>query len=162
MKIYIGADHAGFEMKKHLVKMLQDEKYPVNDMGAKFFDSKDDYPDFCAPVAEAVSKDENARGIVIGGSGQGEAIIANKFPNVRAIVFNGQYKPTDGYFVPEEIMITRQHNDANVLSLGARFLSNNEAERAVKLWLHTPFSGDERHKRRIEKIKKIEEKICLK
>ncbi len=162
MKIFIGSDHAGFEMKKHLVNFLQQKNYSVTDFGAKKMDTQDDYPDFCSQVADAVSGDLESKGIVIGGSGQGEAIVANKYQNIRAVVFNGQYKPEDGRFVPEEIMITRQHNDANVLALGARFLSNAEAERAVDLWLKTPFSDEARHKRRIEKIKEIEKKICQK
>jgi len=162
MKIFIGSDHAGFQQKKHLIQVLQDMNYQVVDKGAFRENSDDDYPDFCALVAEEVSKDEDSRGILIGGSGQGEAMVANKYPNIRAVVFNGQYKPTDGRFVPEEIMIARQHNDSNILSLGARFLSNTEAVRAVTLWLVTPFSGDERHVRRIKKIKKIEQKICQK
>lgn len=162
MKIHIGSDHAGFEMKKKLVAFLQDMNFQVVDHGADRLVPDDDYPDYIAPVAEAVSLDLESRGIVLGGSGQGEAIVANKFPGIRCVVFNGQYKPEDGRFVPEEIMITRQHNDANILSLGARFLSDDEAQRAVRLWLNTGFSEDERHLRRIEKIKNIEKKLCQK
>ncbi len=156
MHIHIGGDHAGFTMKKELIAFLKSHRYSITDYGAAAFDPADDYPDFIAPVAHNVSKNPDDRGIVIGGSGQGEAIVANKFKGVRAVVFNGQYKPEDGRFVPEEIMLTRQHNDANILSLGARFLSIEEAERAVLLWLTTPFSEDERHVRRINKITDIE------
>jgi len=157
MKIYIGSDHAGFEMKREIVAFLRAKKIPHEDVGPIYFDPEDDYPDYVGKVAEAVSKDPvEARGVVIGGSGQGEAMVANKFPHVRAVVFNGQYKPEDGRFVPEEIMLTRQHNDSNILALGARFLSIKEAVRAIELWINTPFSGEERHIRRVEKINKIE------
>jgi len=98
---------------------------------------------------------EEAKGIIIGGSGQGEAIAANRFHGVRAVVFNGQYEPKDGREVPHEIEISRLHNDANILSLGARFLNDDEAKEAVRLWLTTPFSGDERHVRRLRKIEEI-------
>jgi len=156
MKICIGTDHAGFELKEALLPYLKKLGYDVYDKGAFSFKDNDDYPDYIIPVAEEVSADpENVRGIVIGGSGQGEAICANRFPHVRAVVFNGQYRPTDGRLVPYEIMITRQHNNANVLSLGARFLSVEEAKQSVKLWLETPFSNDLRHMRRLKKIDSI-------
>lgn len=152
----MGADHAGFELKETLKRWLETHDYEVVDHGSYELDDGDDYPDFCAPVAQAVSLDtEDAKGIVIGGSGQGEAIVCNRFPRVRAVVFNGQYAPADGRDVPEEIVISRQHNDANVLSLGARFLSEEEAIEAVELWLETDFSGEERHARRIEKIEQL-------
>jgi ribose 5-phosphate isomerase B len=105
--------------------------------------------------AKAVSGNPMSRGIVIGGSGQGEAICANRFPRIRAVVFNGQYKPEDGREVPDEIVVSRQHNNANILSLGARFLNFEEAKDAVELWLRTPFSEDERHVRRLNKIDNI-------
>ncbi len=96
MKIYIGADHAGFELKNVLVDFLKERGYEMMDAGAQTFDPEDDYPDFIIPVAHAVSEGAAEWGIIIGGSGQGEAIVANRFPNVRAVVFNGQYMPTDG------------------------------------------------------------------
>lgn len=151
-KIYIGADHAGFEMKQQLIRFLEKKNFEVIDQGAFEFDEEDDYPDFIFPVAKAVSTDPNSFGIVIGGSGQGEAIVANRVPGIRAVVFNGQYEPADGREVPQEIIISREHNDANILSLGARFLSQQEAEEAVETWLDTAFSGEERHIRRISKI----------
>ncbi len=147
MKIFIGSDHAGFELKNKLVTYLQELGYEVEDKGAVKYDQQDDYPDFVKPVAQAVSEDKNAKGIIIGGSGQGEAICANRFNGIRAFEY---YAPSR-----EEISIvkdSRDHNDSNIISLGARFLSEDEAFEAVKLWLETPFSGDERHKRRIEKI----------
>jgi ribose 5-phosphate isomerase B len=162
MRIIIGADHAGFELKEALVPFIEQLGYDVQDVGASEYDEDDDYPDYIAPVAEAISRQyqdgdhiddsRRAMGIVIGGSGQGEAIVANRFPNVRAVVFNGQYDPRDGRETPNEIVTSRQHNDANILSLGARFLSVDEAREAVELWLETAFSGEERHARRIEKI----------
>ena len=148
MKIFISADHAGFELKKKLVPFLKELGYEVEDKGAFTYDPQDDYPDFVRPVAEAVAADpEQSRGIVIGGSGQGEAICANKFKNVRAMEY---YAPSRG-----EVSIikdSRSHNDSNILSLGARFLSEEETRVAIKDWFGTPFSGDERHVRRINKL----------
>ena len=150
MKVYLATDHAGFELKEKVKEFLQDDGYEVKDFGAYEFDKNDDYPDFISKAAEAVSKDPQSRGIILGGSGQGEAMVANKFPNVRAVVYYGNM---------DMIPLTREHNDANVLSLGARFLTEDEAIEAVKLWLETPFTDEERHVRRIEKIKKIEESL---
>ena len=135
------------------MSFVKDLGYEVEDMGAHEYNPDDDYPDYVAKVAKQVSeRPREALGIILGGSGQGEAIVANRFKHVRAVVFNGQYKPEDGREVPDEIVISREHNDANVLSLGARFLNLEEAEEATKKWLETSFSGDERHKRRIVKI----------
>ena len=147
MKIFIGSDHAGFELKEKIVPFLQELGHEVIDKGAFSYDPNDDYPDFIKPVAQEVSTDPEARGIVLGGSGQGEAICANRFNNVRAFEY---YAPSRG-----EVNIvedSRSHNNSNVISLGARFLTEDEAKAAVKLWLETPFSGDERHVRRIDKI----------
>jgi ribose 5-phosphate isomerase B len=155
-KILIASDHAGFELKNELMPFLRDLGYEVQDFGANIFDAEDDYPDFIAPLARAVSESGGEqKGIILGGSGQGEAIVANRFPNVRAVVFNGQYKTGDGRHIPEEIIASREHNDANILSLGARFLSEKDAKDAVEVWLATPFSNDERHTRRIKKINEI-------
>src|SRR3989344_9528570 len=146
--IYIGSDHAGFQLKEKLIPFLKDLGYEVQDKGAFSYDPQDDYPDFVIPVAKAIANDpEQSRGIVLGGSGQGEAICANKFKNVRAMEY---YAPSRGDV--SIIKDSRGHNDSNILSLGARFLSEEEALEAVKLWLETPFSGDERHVRRIKKI----------
>lgn len=158
MKVYIGSDHAGFELKQELFPYLQSLGYDVIDEGPYEYDADDDYPDYISLVARQVGHDpKNSMGIVIGGSGQGEAMVANKFKSVRAMVYNGQYNPGDGRIVPDEIRISREHNDANVMSLGARFLSVHEAKEAAKRWLETPFSEDERHRRRLEKIQTIEE-----
>lgn len=152
--IHMAADHAGFEHKEAIRDWLMSLGYDVVDHGAYEYDDEDDYPDFVVSAAQSISADTTAseRAIIIGGSGQGEAILANRFPNVRAVVFNGQYYPVDGRDVPEEIITARQHNDANVLSLGARFLSITEAREAVEQFLDTDFSGEERHIRRLMKI----------
>lgn len=146
--VYLASDHAGFKLKEKVKEFLTREGYEVEDCGAYQLDPGDDYPDFISKAAEKVSKNPEDRAIVLGGSGQGEAIVANKFPNVRAAVYYG--------FVAQMPELTRQHNDANILSLGARFLNEDEALSAVKLFLDTPFSNEERHIRRIEKIKKLE------
>lgn len=152
-KVVLGTDHAGYQLKTYLKDKLEHEGYIVVDKGAYRLDEADDYPDFVVPAVKEVLKNPaETKAIVIGGSGQGEAMVANRFAGIRAVVFNGQYKPLDGRHVPHEIVISRQHNDANVLSLGARFLNEEEAWHAVLLWLQTPFSGDERHVRRINKI----------
>jgi len=159
-KIYIGTDHAGFVMKEKLVPFLKKMGHEVVDCGAYKYDDADDYPDFIAPVAKAVSLNpEHVRGIVLGGSGQGEAITANRFPNVRAVVFYG----SAGIWKSEKSMIQlgRLHNDSNVISIGARMVSLREAKRAVRVWLKTEFSMGERHIRRIKKLEKIsKEAIC--
>lgn len=153
MKIFIAADHAGFELKEKLVPFLKELGHTVADKGAYTKNPDDDYPDFVVPVAREVAADPgHSRGIILGGSGQGEAIAANRFPGVRAVVFNGQYQPPDGREVPREIEVSRQHNDANILALGTRFLNEEEVKAAVALWLKTAFSGDQRHQRRIQKI----------
>ena len=143
MKIYIGADHAGFEMKEMLKKYLVGLKYEVEDKGAFKYEPEDDYPDFILPVARAVAADPESRGIVIGGSGEGEAICANRIRGARAAVFYG------GNF--EIIELSRKHNNANILSLGARFIDDEIAKKAVELWLKTPFEGG-RHDARLKKL----------
>lgn len=145
MKIYFAADHAGFEMKNALIEFVKELGFEVEDCGAYELNPNDDYPEFVKKAAQAVSEaPEAARAIVLGGSGQGEDMVADKFPNVRSAEYYGGNL--------EVIRLSREHNDANVLSLGARFLSLDEAKEAVKLWLETPFSGEERHKRRIGEI----------
>jgi ribose 5-phosphate isomerase B len=150
MKIYIGTDHAGFELKEELKIFLESLGCDVEDKGAYEFNEADDYPDFIFPVVKAVAEDIDndldSRGIVIGGSGQGEAIVANKVKGIRAAVVYDEYSAK----------MSREHNDANIISLGNRTLSISKAKELVKLWLETPFSNEERHKRRIEKIKAIE------
>ncbi len=155
MKIFIGTDHAGYVLKEKLITSLKEQGYEVVDKGAFDYNEHDDYPDFIIPVAEEVSKDPvNSRGIVMGATGQGEAIAANKFPHVRAIVYYGPGKCV----VDDEadiIVRSREHNNSNVLSLGARFLTEEEMMIAVDSWLKTPYSGSDRHVRRLAKIDDI-------
>lgn len=153
MRILFASDHAGFALKEILVTYVRGLGYTVQDFGASSYKEDDDYPDYVAQAAELVSNNpEELRAIVLGGSGQGEAMMANRFPHVRAAVFYGDKKPIGGHDVPDIVSLSREHNDANILSLGARFLSLEEAQAAIKKWLETPFLGDERHARRIKKI----------
>jgi ribose 5-phosphate isomerase B len=140
MKIAIGSDHAGFRYKEALKARLQQQKQSVTDFGTYSAESVD-YPQFIRPVAEAVSRGEFERGIVLGGSGNGEAIVANRVPGIRcAVCWN-----------VESARLARAHNDANMISLGQRFLSEDEAFAIINIWLGTPFEGG-RHQRRIEMI----------
>jgi ribose 5-phosphate isomerase B len=155
MKIFLGSDHAGYPLKESLKPFLEEIGYKVEDMGAYEFDKEDDYPDFITPVARAVVAEPGSLGIILGGNGQGEAVVANRFKGVRAVVYYGSASKNQTDSDGNELDIltsTRAHDDANVLSLGARYLDENEAKSAVKLWLSTPFSEEERHKRRINKI----------
>jgi ribose 5-phosphate isomerase B len=150
--IHIGSDHAGFDLKSEIIRFLEQKHYEVVDHGAYELDPEDDYPDFILPVAIAVAEDKTARGIILGGSGQGEAMVANRVQGVRATVFYGEPQFSDESI----ITLSRQHNDANVLSLGARFITEEEALEAIDMWLETSFSGEERHARRIAKIDEID------
>jgi len=147
-KIILGTDHAGFELKEDIKEFLIKEGYEVDDVGALSYDKEDDYPDFISKAAKKVAKDKNNMGIILGGSGQGEAITANKIKGIRAAVYYGGNK--------EIVELSRTHNDANILSLGARFLNKKDAIEAIKLWLTTNFSDEERHTRRIKKISDVE------
>jgi ribose 5-phosphate isomerase B len=148
MKIYFASDHAGFEMKNSLIEFVKELGFEAEDCGAYELNPNDDYPEFVKKAAQAVSEaTDGSRGIVLGGSGQGEAMCANKFKGVRAVEY---YAPSRG--AVNIIEDSRSHNDSNVLSLGARFLSLDEAKEAVRLWLTTEFSGEERHVRRINEI----------
>jgi ribose 5-phosphate isomerase B len=162
MKIYIGSDHTGYELKEKLKKYLNELElhYELVDKGAFKYDADDDYPDFIKPVAEAVANDKGSFGIILGGSGQGEAMCANKISGVRAAVFYGEVVPQETVDIKgdkstdpfEIILLERQHNNANILSLGVRFLSFDEIKFAAELFLKTEFSGEERHLRRINKF----------
>lgn len=142
--LYIASDHAGFELKTELLKFFQEQKIDAEDCGAITYNDQDDYPDFIIPCAEKVVANPGSLGIVIGGSGQGEAIAANKVKGVRAALWYGGNK--------DIITLSKEHNNANVLSLGARFITVEEAKEAVLLWLKTKFSEEKRHVRRLEKI----------
>ena len=143
MKILLASDHAGFELKEFLSNHLIQLGYNVEDCGAYEMDSTDDYPDFIIPAARKVASDPDARGIIMGGSGQGEAIAANRVKGVRATVY---------YDGPIDIVkLSRSHNNANILSLGARFISNEKAVEVIKIWLNEPFEGG-RHQKRIDKL----------
>jgi len=146
MKIAIASDHAGFELKNNLLSLLRNEGYELIDFGAESFNPDDDYPDFIGKASEYVSEN-GGFGIVIGKSGAGEAIVANKYKGVRAVRCVNE----------ENVKLSREHNDANVLSIGSILTNPEEAKKLVLLFINTPFSQEERHKRRIEKIKKIEE-----
>jgi len=143
-KVFLAADHAGFETKEFLQKKLEEEGYEAVDCGAFQYDPEDDYPDLVSKAAEGLGKEPGARAIILGGSGQGEAIEANRHKGVRAAVYYGG--PLD------IISLSREHNDANTLSLGARFLTKEQAWQASKLWLETQFSHAPRHERRIKKL----------
>jgi ribose 5-phosphate isomerase B len=145
MTIHLASDHAGFEMKEFLKSALIELEFDVTDHGAFEYDEGDDFPDYIKQAAAEVSiNPEDNRAIIFGGSGQGEAISANRFENVRATTYY--------HFDPEIIKLSRVHNDANVLSIGARFLSNEEMLESVLFWLEIDFEHDERHIRRIGKI----------
>ncbi len=147
-KIFLGSDHAGFELKEEVKKYLKSLDFEVEDEGAHKLDHEDDYPDFIVPVAKKVAKDpKSSKGIIFGASGQGEAIAANRIKGVRAALYYG------GDI--EIVKLSRTHNSANILSLGARFLGKKEAIEAVKMWLDTDFSNEPRHIRRINKIDHI-------
>lgn len=147
MKIHLATDHAGFEHKEALKKYLTNAGHEVTDCGAEKFVNGDDYVPYIVMAMRSVSSDPSIKGVIFGGSGQGEAITANRFPGVRAAVYYGG--PMD------IIRLSREHNDANVLSIGARFVSIDEMTRAVELWLHTDFSNGERHVRRIKEIETL-------
>ena len=160
MNVYLGSDHTGFEFKEKLKVFLDEIGYVPVDKGAFGYDPGDDYPDFIAPVAFAVAKEEGSMGIILGGSGQGEAMCANRVSGARTALFYGPKVPitevdisgkksTDAY---ELIRLAREHNNANILSIGMRFVSEDEAKFAIRLFLATKFEGEDRHVRRINKI----------
>ena len=141
--IYLGTDHAGFELKEFVKSFLEEENYNIVDKGAFWYDSEDDYPDFIFPAAEEVSADKSSRGIIFGASGQGEAMAANRVPGVRAVVFYGIHDNI--------VKLSREHNNSNILSIGARFVEEEEVKKLLHLWLDTEFDGG-RHERRIKKL----------
>jgi len=140
MRVHIGTDHAGFELKNYLIAVLTEDGHELVDHGPQAYDAEDDYPVFCIPAAEAVVADPGSLCIVIGGSGNGEQIAANKVVGTRAaLAYN-----------LDTARLGREHNDANVIAIGARMHTQEEALEMVRIFLATPFSGDPRHARRIE------------
>ena len=143
MKIHIATDHAGLDLKNIIRDYLISKGHEVTDHGAHEYDALDDYPDYIFPCAKAVASDLESRGIILGGSGQGEAMAANRVKGVRAAVF---------YNGPVDIVkLSREHNNANVLSLGARFMTEDQIYGVIEMWLDEPFEGG-RHQRRIDKL----------
>lgn len=140
MRIHVGTDHAGFDLKEELKEHLAGHGHDVIDHGAPVFDAADDYPAYCIAAAEAVRADEGSRGIVIGGSGNGEQLAANRVRGIRAALI----------WSVETARLARQHNDAQVGSIGARMHSVEEALAIADAFIAEPFSGDERHQRRID------------
>jgi ribose 5-phosphate isomerase B len=139
MRVHIGSDHAGFELKNYLITALTEDGHEIVDHGPEAYDAEDDYPVYCIPAAEAAVADPDSLGIVVGGSGNGEQIAANKVVGTRAVLA----------YNLETARLGRQHNDANVIGIGARMHTEEEALEMVRLFLSTPFSGDPRHARRI-------------
>lgn len=163
MKIAITTDHTGVEAIKELKSYLDSQGHQCVDFGPQVFDVNDDYPDFMFPAALAVAKGECEAGIILGGSGQGEAMAANRVKGARCTLFYGpaiakQAIDAEGNRSedPYEILrLSRQHNHANVLSLSARFLSLEEMKRAIDVWLNTPYSDEPRHGRRVAKLDEL-------
>ena len=147
MKIHIGSDHAGLEFKNKIVAHLTARGHDVVDHGPHSFDPLDDYPVFCIPAAEAVAAEPGSFGIVLGGSGNGEQMAANKVKGVRAALV----------WSKEIAMLAREHNNANVIALGGRMHDESFCLELVDLFLETPFPGDERHVRRIGLMARYEE-----
>ncbi len=162
MKIALTTDHAGFEQLNKLKSFLADKGHECVDFGPKQLDPEDDYPDLIFPAAKAVASGDCQIGIIMGGSGQGEAMAANRLKGVRCAVYYGpaeaysainiEDQPTTDNF--EILRLSRRHNNANVLSLAARFLSSEEIEQAVTIWLETAFEGG-RHDRRVQKLDQL-------
>ena len=159
MTIYFASDHAGFDLKNELLAFVRDDLHiDVHDCGAYEKDPNDDYPAIISAAARSVSRDVaggiESRAIVLGASGQGEAIVANKFRGVRAVVYYGPAgRQTDASGRElDMIASTRDHNNSNVLSIGAKFVSSDDAKQVVQAWLSAPFSNEERHARRNAQI----------
>lgn len=143
--IHLATDHAGLELKDKIKVWLQEQEFLVIDHGAMIFDTEDDFPDYVSVAAKAVSLgEEDCRAIIFGGSGNGEAMMANRYPKVRAAVYYGGN--------PEIVKLSRTHNDANILSLGARFISELEAKEVITTWLETAVLTEEKRTRRNKKI----------
>lgn len=147
MKIALASDHAGFRLKEEIKGLLRDLGHDVRDFGTSSEDAVD-YPDYILLAAEAVSRGECERGVVLGGSGNGEAMVANKVPGIRCALCHDV----------TTARLARAHNDANVLAVGQRIVGSEVAQDLVRVWLETPFEGG-RHQRRVEKIAEIERRV---
>lgn len=155
MKVFFASDHAGFALKSALIAFVQGIGHDVEDCGPAQLEADDDFPDYVMPLAKKVAANAGSLGIALGASGQGEAMAANRVKGIRAAVYYGDssaQQTDESGNILNLIQSIRAHNDANILSLGARFLSEAAAKAAVKLFIETPFSGDERHMRRIAKL----------
>ncbi len=148
LSVLLGADHGGFELKNELLSRLKDE-YAITDAGAFVFDANDDYPDFAYPVAWGVATGKAERGILVCGSGVGAAIAANKVPGIRACLCHETYSAHQGV----------EHDDMNILCLGARVIGVEMAGELVTAFLNARFSGEERHRRRLRKIWSMEQEV---
>jgi ribose 5-phosphate isomerase B len=146
MRVHLGSDHAGLELKEHLLDWLAKKGHEAVDHGPFVYDAVDDYPPFCLRAAEAVADEEGSFGIVIGGSGNGEQIAANKVKGIRAALVWSE----------ETAVLARDHNDANVISVGGRMHTLEELTRFVDVFLHTPYSNGDRHDRRLGQITSYE------
>lgn len=146
MRIHIGSDHAGLEFKAILISHLTESGHEVTDHGPFTYDALDDYPMFCIPAAQAVAADPDSLGIVLGGSGNGEQMAANKVKGVRAALV----------WSTEIAKLAREHNNANVISIGGRMHTPEVCKELIDVFIATPFSEDERHVRRIQQIAKFE------
>lgn len=147
MRVHIGGDHAAYDMHQDLLAFLREEGHEVTDHGAFALDPEDDYPVFCLRAAQAVAQDPESLGIVLGGSGNGEQIAANKVPGIRAALCYDE----------EMAQLARQHNNAQVISIGGRMNSAEQARAMVRVFLATPFSGVERHQRRLDMLTAFEQ-----
>jgi len=148
MKTYLAADHAGFEFKEKIKSFLLKKGFEIKDCGAFEFDKNDDYPDFISKVGKEVENNPGSYGIVLGKSGAGECMVANKYKGTRAFLAINE----------KNVKLAREHNNANIISLGSEIVTLQEAKKLIKLFLETPFSEDQRHVRRINKIKELENK----
>jgi ribose 5-phosphate isomerase B len=146
MKVYLATDHAGFELKEKIKSYLLEKGFEVEDCGAFEFDKNDDYPDFISKAAKKTSENPTSRGVILGKSGAGECIAANKVKKIRAVLG----------FNTENVRLAREHNDANILSLGSAFVDEELAKSLVNIFIATKFTNEERHVRRIEKIANME------
>jgi ribose 5-phosphate isomerase B len=153
MTIHLATDHGGLAHKDAVAKWLQTERYIVEDHGAYVYDAADDYPDYIVRAALAVSREPTSRAIIFGGSGQGEAMLSNRFPHVRATVL---YSNTT-----DIVTLSREHNDANVLSVGARFISVDDTKQCIWQWLHTDPHDDPKYARRNQKLDTLTRNLHL-